>query len=149
MFHSRRPLFPSRLRQWWRSSLDRHRTLPMNTKSTAIRITAFLSTIPRKISPKNFMTADMHLPSYSKVAAGEPGFQISVAPINGTKITPERFNMDEPSGIKLEPHDTVIDGASGIAFFGFDARVGQTREIWFIHNHFLFEVMTYTRLRRH
>ena len=31
--------------------------------------------------------------------------------------------------------------APGIAFFGFDAGVGQTREIWFIHNHFLFEVM--------
>jgi hypothetical protein len=40
----------------------------------------------------------------------------------------------------------VIDGASGIAFFGFDARVGQTREIWFIHNHFLYEVTTYKEL---
>ena len=42
--------------------------------------------------------------------------------------------------------DTVIDGVSGITFVGFDARVGQTREIWFIHNHFLFEIMTYKEL---
>ena len=40
----------------------------------------------------------------------------------------------------------MIDGVSGITFVGFDARVGQTREIWFIHNHFLFEIMTYKEL---
>jgi hypothetical protein len=56
------------------------------------------------------------------------------------------FNRDEPSGVKQELHDTVMDGVPAITFFGFDAGVGQTREIWFIHNHFLFEVTTYKEL---
>lgn len=32
-----------------------------------------------------------------------------------------------PSGVKLEPRDTVIDGVPGITFFGFDANAGQPR----------------------
>ena len=101
---------------------------------------------PAQIPPQEFHDRGYALTVLFQGAAGEPGFEIAVAPINGTTITPERFNRDAPSGVKLEPHDTVIDGAPGIAFFGFDARLGQTREIWFIHNHFLYEVTTYKEL---
>jgi len=41
-----------------------------------------------------------------------------------------------------ERHDITIDGVPAITFLGFTAGVGQTREIWFIHNHFIFEVTT-------
>jgi hypothetical protein len=101
---------------------------------------------PAQIPPQEFHERGVVLTVLFQGAAGEPGFDISVEPTNETEITPERFNMDEPSDVKLDPHDTVIDGAPGITFFGFDARVGQTREIWFLHNHFLFEVTTYKEL---
>jgi hypothetical protein len=81
-----------------------------------------------------------------RAKAGEQGFQIYVAPINGTKITEERFLMDEPSGVKREPHDTTIDGAQALAFHGFDTGMGQTYEIWFIRAPFLYEVSTYKEL---
>jgi hypothetical protein len=101
---------------------------------------------PAQIPPLEFHDRGDVLDILFQGAAGEPGFDISVEPINDTTITPERFNMDEPSGVKQDAHDIVIDGAPGISFFGFDARVGQTREIWFIHNHFLYEVTTYKEL---
>src|SRR5262249_42562676 len=58
--------------------------------------------------------------------AGEEGFQIYVAPIIGTKITEERFMMDEPSGVRNDQTETSVDGAQALAFHGFDAVMGQT-----------------------
>jgi hypothetical protein len=121
-------------------------TVPAEYKEYRNKDYGFSVKYPADTSPQEFHDRGYALTVLFQGAAGDPGFQISVAPINGTTITSERFNRDEPSGVKLEPHDTVIDGAAGIAFFGFDAGVGQTREVWFIHNHFLFEVMTYKEL---
>ena len=84
---------------------------------------------------------------------GEPGFQIYVAPIDGTKITPERFKRDAPSGVRLEPHDTQVAGVQAVAFQGFDGKIGKTHEVWFIGTKpgraipsFLYEVSTYKEL---
>ena len=96
--------------------------------------------------PQEFPDRDFALTVLFQGGAGEPGFQIYVVPIKGTRITPEQFNRDEPSGVKQEPHETVIDGVPATTFFGFDGRLGKTSEVWFIHNHFLFEVTTYKEL---
>jgi hypothetical protein len=106
----------------------------------------FSVSYPGDSPPQEFLDPGGKFTVLFQGAVGEPGFQIAVAPIEGTTITPERFNMDEPSGVKLEQRDTVIDGVPAITFFGFDAGVGRTREIWFIHNHFLYEVLTYKEL---
>jgi hypothetical protein len=68
---------------------------------------------------------------------GEEGFQIYVAPIIGTKITEERFMMDEPSGVRNDQTETSVDGALALAFHGFDAVMGQTYKVWFIKGDFL------------
>lgn len=65
---------------------------------------------------------------------GEPGFQIYVAPINGSTITEERFRMDAPSGVRKEERAARVGGAHGVAFHGFDARMGLTYEVWFIRD---------------
>jgi hypothetical protein len=49
--------------------------------------------------------------------------------------------MDEPSGVKQEPHEVPAT-----TFFGFDARLGKTSEVWFIKDHFLYEISTYKEL---
>ena len=49
-----------------------------------------------------------------------------------TKITEERFMMDEPSGVRNDQTETSVDGAQALAFHGFDAVMGQTYEVWFI-----------------
>jgi hypothetical protein len=101
---------------------------------------------PAEIPPQELPDRDDQLTVLFQGAAGQPGFEIYVAPTKDTKITSQRFRLDEPSGIIREQHDTTIDGVPATTFFGFNAAVGETREIWFIHNHFLFEVTTYKEL---
>ena len=45
-----------------------------------------------------------------------------------------------------EPVDFTLDGASARSFYGYDTVIGDTREIWFIKDGFLYEVTTYKAL---
>lgn len=101
---------------------------------------------PSELSPEEFLDRGPELTALFQGAAGEPGFQVYVAPIDGTTITNELFFRDAPSGVRKEQRDMQIAGVPGTTFVGFDARMGQTREVWFIHDHFLFEVTTYKQL---
>jgi len=74
-------------------------------------------------------------------AAGR-GFQIFVTPYAQPKITPERFAMDEPSGVLNDPVNIVIDGAPATEFFSTNEAMGASREIWFVYGGFLYEVTT-------
>jgi len=78
--------------------------------------------------------------------AGEKGFEIYVAPFNGNEITQEQFLRDEPSGVRKDQATTSVDGAQALAFHGFNAAIGQTYEVWFIHGPFLYEITTYKEL---
>lgn len=77
---------------------------------------------------------------------GEKGFQVFVVPYEGATISEERFKMDIPSEVIKEPTAIVIDGAPATMFFSSNAMFGETREVWFIHNGFLYEVTTYKDL---
>jgi hypothetical protein len=44
------------------------------------------------------------------------------------------------------PTDILVDDARGTMFFGKNAIMGDTREAWFIHGGFLYEVTTYKEL---
>lgn len=68
------------------------------------------------------------------------GFQIFIVPYEGSEISTERFKMDIPSGVVAEPQDIMIDGVRGSMFFSTNAVLGETREVWFIKNGFLYEV---------
>ena len=70
------------------------------------------------------------------------GFQIFVVPYSATQVSTQRFKADQPSGVIEEPHNIAIDGAFATIFFGKDALLGETREVWFIHAGYLFEVTT-------
>jgi len=77
---------------------------------------------------------------------GEKGFQIFVVPYTEDYIKTERFKKDVPSGVMQEPVDIIIDGARATMFYSKNDVMGDTREIWFIKNGFLYEVTTYARL---
>ena len=79
-------------------------------------------------------------------AAREKGFQIFVVPYGPEQVDRERFLKDSPSGVMKEPLDVLIDGAKGTIFFGRNSIMGDTREAWFIHGGFLYEVTTYKDL---
>ena len=70
------------------------------------------------------------------------GFQIFVVPYSGGQISEERFRSDVPSGVRKNIEEVTVDGAKGAAFYSMDAFLGETREVWFIKNGYLFEVTT-------
>jgi hypothetical protein len=67
------------------------------------------------------------------------GFQIFVAPYPEPQVSEARFRLDAPSGVREEPTTVSVDGATGAAFYGKDAALGDTREIWFIKDGLLYE----------
>ena len=69
------------------------------------------------------------------------GFEVYVTPYSGTQITSQRFRTDEPSGVMQRPTDLLVDGTRATMFFGKNAIMGDTREVWFIHGDI------FTRLR--
>ena len=69
-----------------------------------------------------------------------------LTPYNNSQITDAQFKLDEPSGVKIDPTDVTVDGASGIEFLSSAPRLNDTREVWFIHGGFLYEVPTYKEL---
>ena len=66
-----------------------------------------------------------------------------VTPYSKKQIDAAQFKIDEPSGVVKERQDVLVDGARGTKFYGHNATLGDTRELWFIHNGFLYEVTTF------
>ncbi len=73
------------------------------------------------------------------------GLQIFVMPYEGEVITDERFLMDVPSGVRYNINYTTIGklGVPVVTFNSFDPFLGDTREVWFIRNGYLYEVTTF------
>jgi len=83
--------------------------------------------------------------SASTITFGErtwKGFQIYIVPYSYEHITQEQLKKDIPSGVIIEPTDIIIDGVKSTVFFSKDSVLGDTREVWFIRNAFLYEVTT-------
>lgn len=74
------------------------------------------------------------------------GFQIYILPYSEETISDERFRKDVPSGVMQEPQDVLIDGVRGTMFFSRDSLMGETREVWFTHDGYLYEVTTFKAL---
>jgi hypothetical protein len=53
--------------------------------------------------------------------------------------------MDGATIVK-EPTEIMIDGTRATMFFGHNPIMGDTREVWFIHGGYLYEVTTYKEL---
>jgi len=79
-------------------------------------------------------------------ADNSQSFEIYVTPYGATQIDQTRFKLDEPSGRYLDPQQVVIDGAQATLFTGYNPIMGDTREVWFIHGGYLYEVATYKDL---
>jgi hypothetical protein len=73
-------------------------------------------------------------------------FEIYVTPYSQSQITSTEFQLDEPSATFNNPTNVVIDGTQATMFYGSNPIMGDTREVWFIKNGFLYEVATYKSL---
>jgi hypothetical protein len=69
-------------------------------------------------------------------------FQIFVVPYGERQVSPARFKLDEPSGVIQSPTAIMIDNSPATMFFGQNPVMGDTREVWFIKNGYLYEVTT-------
>lgn len=77
---------------------------------------------------------------------GEKGFQVFVVPYDEPTVSDARLKMDLPSGVVKEAVTVLIDGVEATAFFSANLVMGETREVWFIKNGYLYEVSTYKEL---
>jgi hypothetical protein len=74
----------------------------------------------------------------------EKGFQIFITPYNGNQITASRINLDTRGTAQGEPQEVVLDdGTRALIFFSESPVLGTLREVWFIHDGYLYEVTTY------
>jgi len=74
--------------------------------------------------------------------AGEKGFQIFFTPYSEPQVSPERFLLDVPSGVRKDVLNLEVDGVLGTSFSSTNASLGETWEVWFIHDGYLFELTT-------
>lgn len=77
---------------------------------------------------------------------GQQGFQVFVVPYDEPTVSEKRFKMDVPSGVMKDPIQITIDGVSATAFWSTNSLFGETREVWFIRDGFLYEITTYKDL---
>lgn len=79
------------------------------------------------------------------------GFQIFITPFEETQLTRERILQDLPGAVLNDLQEAIIGGAAGqniraLLFWSEDPLIGRTREIWFIHNGYLYEVTAYANM---
>lgn len=73
------------------------------------------------------------------------GMQIFIVPYSESTISEERFKRDVPSGIRKNVEKTFIGvpQVEAVTFNSYDTFLGETREVWFIHKGYLYEVTTF------
>lgn len=101
---------------------------------------------PHTLNVREYKEKDGSFSVTFEEPTGQKGFQIYVTKYDSEQITRERFLLDSPSGVMSEPTDVIIDGVRGTMFFGRHSLMGETREVWFIRNGYLYEVATYKEL---
>ena len=75
-------------------------------------------------------------------------FQIFISPFDEPgPLTAERVLQDLPDLIINNPEQRVLkNGAVALVFFSEESSIGETREIWFVHNGYLYQISTYKEL---
>lgn len=77
----------------------------------------------------------------------ERGFQIFIVPFSGEQITQERIRSDLNGSPLNNAQEIILPGnIRAVHFESESATLGETSEVWFIHNGFLYEFTTYKPL---
>lgn len=72
------------------------------------------------------------------------GFQVFIMPYGEMSVSDERFRLDVPSGVRENETEILLgkDQIRAAAFNSLDAFLGETFEVWFIHEGYLYEITT-------
>lgn len=80
--------------------------------------------------------------------AEQQGFQIFITPFEEAQLTKERILRDIPGAILEGAQEAFIGTAAGqnikaLLFWSEDPLIGRTREAWFVHIGYLYEITAY------
>lgn len=115
---------------------------PPNTKLYQSSVYHFSLYYPNNLSVSEHPGAGGTMVVLFQDKASQQGFEIFIAPYSDSKITQQRFEEDEPSGVMQSPQNITIAGAAATDFVSSNAAMGASREIWFLHGGYLYEVTT-------
>lgn len=72
------------------------------------------------------------------------GFQIFIIPFDEPgPITPERIRIDLPDLVMNNIRQATLVDAPALVFDSVNEEVGETHEVWFARNGYLYQIMTY------
>lgn len=122
------------------SPLEAERVPPVGYKEYRNTTHRFAVFYPEDISVHEFDEGGYaHTTTFQNEKTAQ-GFQVFVVPYSDTRVSGERFKMDAPSGVMKDPKNLYVDGAFATMFIGENSFLGPTREVWFIHGGYLFEI---------
>ncbi len=107
----------------------------------------FSISYPIELTQKEFDEGNDALTVVFQKPGEEYGFQIFAVPFTGEQITQERIQSDLNGQPLRNPLEVILPGnIRAIHFESESATLGDTSEVWFIHNGFLYEFTTYKPL---
>jgi hypothetical protein len=101
--------------------------------------------------PKGFTVANFQEGEYGEtilVRKEQISFQIFIGPFDEPDpLTKERILKDVPDMVIDDAQQRILkNGVPGLIFFSQESSLGRTREVWFVHNGFLYQVSTLAEL---
>jgi len=79
-------------------------------------------------------------------AGGGHDFQLFILPYGEPKISQDIYTFYNPSGVMQNVQTLTLDGAPAAGFTGADQQLGDTYNVWFVGQGFLYQFMTYSSL---
>jgi hypothetical protein len=136
------PTTPSASQAQASATLLPHREAPTGMREYYDAAYRFSLFYPDTLSVQTYQEGEgVSTITFQDLASAE-GFQVFVTPYGLDQVTPEQFTKDEPSGVRKNVSNTLVDGATAASFDSTSLTLGETHEIWFIHGGYLFEVTT-------
>ncbi len=122
--------------------LKPHRVAPQGKKEYYNERYRFSFFYPSNLTAKEYDEGGGAMTFIFQDAEAAQGLQIFVVPYSAPQVSAERFKQDVPSGVRQGAQDVDIDGATATSFYSTNTALGETAEVWFIHDGYLFEVTT-------
>jgi hypothetical protein len=108
---------------------------------------SFSVELPQDPSPLNRALEGVEYPLVFETSDGTAGFQVFTRPVNGPlPKTADELKEGLPELVIKDFTNTRVVAVDAISFFSYDADIGHTFEVWFVHRGLLYQVMTYAAL---
>lgn len=97
------------------------------------------------LMPATYVHADDQVVTVFENGDGQIGFQVFTQPYDGA-LTVEALQQEIPDLVVDRPGELSVDGESALAFYSDDPDIGETFEVWFVHDGLLYQATTYRHL---